>query len=273
MIDVIILNRNLGAVCDTLVNSVKEKLGSKSNVIVVDAGSTKEQESTFTTIKVDTPEAKREGLRFGRGMNVGIKYLADTQSSNEWVLLMPVDTELVTCDIDKLFSKISQLPDLVAVKPLEVSSAYRAHLGEGSLALGWNLEEGPWLLKWSFIEEQRQLSSSDTFFDNQNFRGFLTSLEIAFRAYANGKCVGITSSITTNENENYLIERAALIDTEPIDVNAKLLIEEGSVWLGSKYGINDPWAYAQLVRLLHDRFFDENPELNQWRLNYDHDQN
>ena len=270
MIDVVILNRNLGTVCDDLVADLDARLSSDSNIVVVDAGSEFELQSQFTTVRVDTEEVRRDGLRFGRGMNIGIRYIREKLAPNPWVLLLPVDTEIVSWNLISLFDQLMAVPEVVALKPLELSSAYATHLQENSIALAWNLEEGPWLISTAFLDEQILLSQNGEFFDHNNYRGYLTSIDIAFRAYSNGYSVGITNCLTTNENESYLIERAELIKTDPIDVNAKMLVEEGMQWLGNKYGISDPWAFAQLVRLLHDRFFDENPELVSWRLNYDH---
>jgi hypothetical protein len=260
MIDVIILNRNLGAICDSLTEDLRTRLGPDDTVTVVDAGSRDEQKSAYTTVEADDSHTQEHGLRFGRGMNLGLKHLALQGPYNPWVLMLPVDAEVVSWDIERLIAVASAIEELVAIKPVESESAYTQLLAPGSLKLAWNLEEGPWLIRGSFIEQQQRMSGHGEFFDRRNFRGYLTSLDLAFRAYANGFCIGISNHIILHENESYLLNRSDLIGTEPLDVNMKLLVAEGLEWLQGKYAIDDPWAFAQVVRLLHDRFFQEHPE-------------
>lgn len=260
MIDVLILNRNLGNVCDRLTEDLLTRLGPEDTITVVDAGSRNEQKSAYTSVHCEDSYTQEHGLRFGRGMNLGLKHRSKQGLCNPWVLMLPVDAEIVSWDADLLIEEASAVEELVAIKPVEPESAYYHLLAPGSLKLAWNVEEGPWLVRSSFIEQQQRMSAHGEFFDRDNFRGYLTSLDLAFRAYANGFCIGISNHIILHENESYLLTRSDLIGTEPFDVNMKLLIAEGLDWLQGKYAIDDPWSFAQVVRLLHDRFFQEHPE-------------
>jgi len=239
----------------------------------VDAASDEGLKSAFTTVTASDPFTRENGLRFGRGMNLGLKWRDQLEDQNPWVLMLPVDTDIVDWNMSKLLSIVETEPALAAVKPLEPGSPFIELLGEQRVSAAWHLEEGPWLVRDSFIQQQRSRNAARDFFDHDNFRGYLTSLELSFRAYANGWWVAATDLVLLSENESLLVDRAELIHTEPIDVNRRLLLEEGIAWLRSKYGIDDPWSYAQLVRLLHDRFVIEHPELHSWSMEYGYSKN
>jgi GT2 family glycosyltransferase len=263
MIDIIILNRNLGEVCDALVAKLSAHLDLElDNMIVVDSGSEPELKSRHTSIGLDDERTRQHGLRFGRGMNLGLEYRRNLQKVNPWVLLLPVDTEIIKWDLHRFLGSISNHRNIAAIKPASKDSEYLRILGDDEFRYGWNFEEGAWLISSSFLDFHFKNFPDSSFFDESNFRGYLTSLELAFRAYINGFSVGITSSLVVFENETHLLERSDLIRTEPIGENQKLLLEEGLNWLHRKYQIQDAWDFAQLVRLTYDQFLKENPDLS-----------
>lgn len=260
VIDVVVLNRNLGSVCDALCAEIDSRFGSESKLVVVDCSTSPALSSTRKTVVDESEMAIQSGLRFNRGMNKGIAHLLDEGSDNPWILLLPVDTEIVHLDLEALLTDLSEAPQAVAVKPLSERSVYSELLGQLSFGLGWNFEEGPWLLRSEFVKQQVAMSHDGAFFDPSNFRGFLTGLEIGFRAYSNGKAVGISRNLVLRENETYLIEKSELMRTERVDEHMALYVSEGEAWLSSKYGIEDPWDFAQVVRLLFEQFMVENPQ-------------
>jgi GT2 family glycosyltransferase len=262
MIDVIILNRNLGEVCDALILKLSTYLNlDLDNIIVVDSGSEPGLKSRYTSVGLDDEHTRQHGLRFGRGMNLGLEYRRSLQKVNPWVLLLPVDTEVITWDLHKFLESISSQQNIAAIKPTSQDSEYLRILGSDEFRYGWNFEEGAWLISSSFLDFHLQHFPDSSFFDESNFRGYLTSLELAFRAYINGFSVGVTSSLVVFENESHLLEHSDLIRTEPIGENQKLLLEEGLNWLHRKYQVQDAWDFAQLVRLAFDQFMLENPHL------------
>lgn len=265
MLDIIILNRNLGDVCDALVSDLQARIRPNDEIIVVEAGSEPSRRSAHAAVVADDEETREMGLRFGRGMNLGLRYRDQNHLRNPWVLMLPVDAEIAEWRMDELLALVNEQPQLAAIKPTEPESAYRELLGAERLKAAWHLEEGPWLIRDAFIEEQRCRSPLGDFFDRSNFRGYLTSLELALRAYVNGSWVGVTDLVMFHENEALLVDRADLIRTEPADVNQRLLLEEGTAWLRAKYSIDEPWTFAQVVNLVHDRFMLEHPEMLPWR--------
>ena len=263
MIDVIILNRNLGEVCDALVEKLSTHLNKDlDHIIVVDSGSETELKSRHTSVGLDDKETRQHGLRFGRGMNLGLKYRRNLESINPWVLLLPVDTEIIKWDLYKFLENIPSEHKIAAIKPTSQDSEYLRILGKNDFRYGWNFEEGAWLISSNFLDFHSKNFADSSFFDESNFRGYLTSLELSFRAYINGYGVGITNSLIVFENETHLLERSDLIRTEPIGENQRLLLTEGLNWLQKKYQIQDAWDFAQLVRLTFDQFMRENPHLS-----------
>lgn len=263
MIDVIILNRNLGEVCDRLVENLGNFLEADDQIIVVDSGSEEHLKSRFTSIGLSDELTRKQGLRFGRGMNLGLKFRRDNEGKNPWVLLLPVDIEIIAWDLHKFLQKLPLHHNIGVIKPASQDSEYLRLLGDDEYRYGWNFEEGAWLVSADFIDFCFRTFPDSLFFDESNFRGYLTNLELAFRAYINGYSVGITKSLVVFENESYLIEKADLIRTEPIEENNRLLIEEGLTWLRRKYQIQGDWEFAQLVRITFDQFMRENPHLSE----------
>jgi hypothetical protein len=260
VIDVAILNRNLGQVCDQLVAKLLTLGVDQENIVVVDCSTNMTLASTYSSIQVATEEVLQHGLRFNRGMNIAIDLLDSRSKTNDWILFLPVDTEINDWNMSQLLTSASQVPDLVAIKPLDPKSAYLPLLEGRQVVLGWNFEEGPWLVRRDFVTLQRSISPSGTFFDDKNFRGYLTSLELGFRAYSNDFCVGATSLVTLSENELYLIERNELMQTETKEENWQLMLVEGERWLSAKYGFLDPWTLAWVTRLMFEQYVSTHPE-------------
>ena len=96
-------------------------------------------------------------------------------------------------------------------------------------------------------------------FDGSNFRGYLSESELIAKAYANDWTAAITSKVFAEENESYLLNKAALIKTEAYKENLRLYLDEGSQWLRRKYGFNSRWCMQQYVKAFYDSFFEFHP--------------
>lgn len=104
--DVLVLNRNLRAVTDSLVNQMA-KQKNVDGCFVVDSGSRQEEISDHTVVGDSSHSAFVYGLRLNRGFNLGISRWLENRDSADYLLLLPNDSELVTWDIDKLMDEIS----------------------------------------------------------------------------------------------------------------------------------------------------------------------
>ena len=83
----IILNRNLPNITDKLYRRIKKD--NDTDIFVVESGSKKKNYSKYATWVADWQSAKKNGLRFPRGMNFGL--------SNLWKENKFVETDEYKC--------------------------------------------------------------------------------------------------------------------------------------------------------------------------------
>ena len=92
----LILNRNLPKVTDKLFDHINKYDGKFTDIFVIEAGSDKKNLSSNTTWYADWPEAKKDGLRYARGMNYGLSMLFKEKKFSKYdaFFLLTNDTEL-----------------------------------------------------------------------------------------------------------------------------------------------------------------------------------
>jgi hypothetical protein len=255
-IDVLILNRNLRSITDGLVRSI---VFHNRNAIVgvIDAGSRKEEKSDFTVVSEDSKFVAEHGLRINRGYNLGIKWWLNQTTSSDWLLLLPNDSEVVAWDANQLLKQLENLPNAVVVIPIAPTNPYITLLGPLRLGLGWNFHEGPILLKRSYLESRTK--DQGFVFDEDNFRSYLSFIELSMQVYGDNRSVLATDLISFIENESHLLSNSALIQTESYSENLKLLVIEGEAWLRKKYGWQDRWPLEMATRALFERYLVMNP--------------
>lgn len=251
----LILNRNLGSVCDNLRDSLISQ--NIDEIYVVDCSTTTDLRSKNATLVVDDEDTKIHGLRISRGFNLGIQHVLD-QSEREWILCLPVDTEIVRLELGTLFESLREFPKVVAVCPLEIDHPYTGMMNDNNIAIVWNIPEGPILLKRDYLEKFL-IDGSVHLFDNENFRGYLSFVELAVKVYGNDLALAVSTDLIIREREDYLLSLSELIQTEPYKENRNLWITEGMSWLLRKYGFRDRWSLENIARILHNDFLQRNP--------------
>ena len=251
----IILNRNLGEVCDEL----RKELLTKGilDVIVVDSSTDQSLESKFVTIGAIDQNALEHGYRINRGFNLGLSYALENYEF-DWIFCIPVDTEIIELDLTSFDIDSQQYPKIMAYSLLEKNDPYLP-LIKKQIGLVWNILEGPILLKYDLVLKYKT-SNGVSLFDDENFRSFLSYKEIALRIYSSNFAVGVYNKFLVAEKEELLLTYSELMRTESFSLNKQLLISEGEKWLFKKYGIFDRWAFETIVRLLYEEFFKVNPE-------------
>lgn len=257
-VDGIILNRNLREVTDRLAESL-EVLEGIDSVYVVDAGSTDSEISKRTFIRDSSSEARRNGLRLNRGFNLGLSAWMETSPTSEWVFMLPNDSIVTSADFVGLEETLGQLEEIVAVVPVSGSNSYEPLIGSDRLALAWNFHEGPILLRRDYVAGR--INSGHSVFDDDNFRGFASFLELSFQIYLSNFAAAVTNFVTLQEDNKYLLTLHELIGTEPFSQNLQLLFGEGRDWLQAKYGTSDRRALELASRLLFEEFRRVNPHV------------
>jgi len=251
----IILNRNLGEVCDNL----RKKLLDKGimDVIVVDSSTDELLQSKFVSIGAIDHEAKTNGYRINRGFNLGLNFALDNFDF-DWIFCFPVDSEIIKFDL-KSFDLISKrFPKIKAYALPEQNDPYLP-LIKNQIGLVWNIPEGPILLNYELVSKYRTFNNVSLFSD-ENFRSYLSFKELAFRIYSANFALGIYDGFIVTENEELLLTYAELMKTENFSLNKRLLLSEGEEWLFKKYGVFDRWAFENAIRLLYEEFCKVNPE-------------
>jgi hypothetical protein len=263
----IILNRNLPGPTDRLCEHISNYDHGESDIYVIEAGSRANNLSKYCTWHITTSEATRHGLRYCRGMNYGLLYLLQSGkwSSYDAFFLLTNDTELDQSPTVAPLKKVLELhPRVGILSPCSRKWGERKLLSTSSIKYFWFIHNHAFLIRRDFIDQVRRrenASHMNLLFDGTNFRGYLSESEIIAKAYANDWAAAITAEVFAEENESYLLEKSELINTETVDENLKLYIEEGRQWIKDKYGFNSRWTMHQYVKSFYDKFFDLHPEL------------
>jgi hypothetical protein len=246
-VDALVLNRNLISVTDELIQTL-QNFNVFRRLGVIDSGSQKEQISKYTVVRSGTLDAENFGLRINRGFNLGIRWWLNQEETSDFLLLLPNDTEVKRFDWENLCAVLPQRLEIGAIIPLAQESPYLQIIDASGIGLGWSFNEGPIFLSKKFL---RFVDNCGTeVFDSDNFRGFMSFVELAIRIYANNFCMVATSHMSYIENESHLLDHAELIRTEEKLLNEELLVKEGCTWLNKKYAIKDVWAFENIARLL-----------------------
>jgi hypothetical protein len=257
-VDVLILNRNMQKVTDELVEKLKAHTDVQ-NCLVVDAGSRESEVSKYTFIRDSSERTLQLGLRPNKGFQLGLQEWVKSSNQAQWVLLLPNDSEIVQWNLRELLHQLAPSREIVAVVPISPANPYTGMLPESRIAFGWNFHEGPLLLRKDFVENR--LNSQGYVLDPDNFRGYLSFIEIALQIFSANIGLVATDLISFSENQSHLLHNHHLIGTEPIAKNLELLIEEGEKWLAHKHGLEDRWSFEMLTRLAFEEFMRVNPEL------------
>jgi len=268
----IILNRNLPVATDALCQHIRQFDSEHTEIFVLEAGSDKNNLSQNATWYIDDPVTMKNGLRYGRGMNQALLelYQSDRWHQFDAFFLLTNDTELESgSTIGSLLKILDHHRRVGILSPCSKSWGERLLLKEQTTKYFWFIHNHALFLRREFLEAILNFSEPnnlDFVFDGSNFRGYLSESELIAKAYSNDWAAAITSEVTVEENESYLVEKSDLIKTEPFEENLKLYIREGEQWMRRKYGFNSRWAMQQYVKSFYDRFFEFHPELAEYSL-------
>ena len=268
---IIILNRNLPKITDRLYKKLS-KSNKNTDIYILESGSDKKLLSKNYTWYADWAFAKKNGLRFSRGMNYALINLIKENKFKlyDYFLLITNDTEFenysIKNKIDKIFNKHKKLGVL---SPCSKNWGEINYLKKERLKYFWYIQNCALIIKKDLIEkisDFKNLNYKDFFFDGKNFRGFGLELELIIKSYVNDYAAAITKDIIVSENETYLKKYYKEIKTESFEKNMIKYVSEGKKWMKKKYGFNSKWSMQMSAKLFYDKFFDYNPEMNKYRL-------
>jgi hypothetical protein len=266
----IILNRNLPKVTDKLFNQIKKY--NKTDIFVVESGSKSNNFSKYVTWVADWPDAKKNGLRFPRGMNFALSNLwKEGKFKNyDFFFLLANDAEIKTKSCISKFEKIfNKHPRLGILTGLAKNWGEKNLLKEKKLIYIWHMENHALIIRKEMVEDimnTKKPGYINFLYDGNNFRGYGAESELIAKAYSNFWGAGITSKVLINENQSLLVNKSDLIQTEPYQKNLKLYIEEGMRWMKMKYGFKSKWSMQMYAKTFYDKFFEYYPEYKNFKL-------
>jgi len=268
----IILNRNLPEPTNSLYEHIKLYDGKENDIYILEAGSDENLISKYANWVADTPQIKKEGLRYGRGMNYALLKLWEENiwSDYDAFFLLTNDTELSQePTINKLKQILEKHKRIGILSPCSSKWGEKYLLKKQKTKYFWFIHNHALLLRRDFLEEIMEKDNPNYFnfiFDGNNFRGCFTNHELIAKAYANDWSAAITSEVFAEHNESYLLNKNDLIKTESYHLNMQLYLEEGFKWLKQKYGFNSHWAMQQYVKSFYENFFEFHPELLNYKI-------
>ena len=86
------------------------------------------------------------------------------------------------------------------------------------------------------------------------------------KGFINDWAAAITSEVYHSQNNSYMLEKADLIKTEPLELNLKLAEKEGRLWMFNKYGFRSRWDMYKYVKCFYDKFFDYYPQYSVYKI-------
>ena len=268
----LILNRNLPIPTDNLVDKIKKLEGDLTDIFVIEAGSDKKNLSKNYTWHVNTPDVIQNGLRYFRGMNYGLHrlWLEGSFDGYDAFFLLTNDTELSQDNtLKKLIKVMDNHKKTGIISPCSIDWGEKNLLKEESTKYFWYIQNHAYFLRKDFIKQIINFNKdcyNQFLFDGNNFRGYLSEVELIAKAYANDWSAAITNEVFVEENTSYLLDSFDTIKTENFDENSRLYLNEGLKWIRYKYGFSSKWTMQQYVKAFYDNFFDYHPELAKYKV-------
>jgi len=267
----IIINRNLPDLADSLYSHIHH-YSPKTDIYVLEAGSSVENLSSFTTWHAVEDSILQTGLRFCRGTNYALWKLRKDGKWHDYdaFFVLTNDTTLENIDSLTLLSDVlSDHPRVGILSPCSKKWGEKSLLENQPTMYFWYIQSTALLFRRSFLDDLICFDGEDymnLLFDGNNFRGYMSGGELIAKCYANNWAAAITTRVFAEENETYLLNKSDLIQTENYSENLKLYLEEGKKWLKTKYGFNSRWPMLYFSKSFYDPLFDTNPTLSMFKI-------
>ena len=191
-----------------------------------------------------TPNVKKNGLRYSRGMNFGLLKLWEQGVWEKYdsFFLLTNDTKFPEKQqtVQTLQNLLKQYPRVGIISPCSDRWGEKLLIGECSLKYFWFIHNNAYFFRKELLEKLKN-NDNPTFmnfiFDGDNFRGYLSESEIITKAYANDWAIAISTEVVAEEEEAYLLNKNELIKTESYEENLKLYVDEGLKWAKKSMGL------------------------------------
>jgi hypothetical protein len=171
--------------------------------------------------------------------------------------------------VTRLLDQLEAHPRVGIISPCGETWPERELVGPDSLRYVWHINHYAWMLRRSFVDlviDHHGLSTEGLIFDGANFRSYGADTELVIKGYINEYATALSTACFLNEDQELLKTRSDLIRTDPYDVNARKVFDEGFQWMRRKYGFTTRLQFQEYAKLWYDRFFVLHPGLAEHRL-------
>ena len=259
----IILNRNLPDVTDNLVNHINKYDGGLTDIFVIEAGSDENNLSKNATWYINDEFTKKYGLRYPRGLNLGIKKLYEENKLNNYDSIFFITNDTILQNkktIEPLRNILIEHDKVGILSPCAKDWGENLILKKEKIKYFWFIHSHAYFIRKNFIDDLCTYDDNyiNLLFDGNNFRGWGLETELIAKGYANNWASAITKDVIIEENNSFLIEKSDLIKTEKFDENFKLYIKEGKEWMRNKYGFKSKWDMIFYAKSFYNNFFKKN---------------
>lgn len=269
----VIINRNLPKVTDRLYEHIQKHDNEITDIYVIEAGSDFDSLSRYAKWHANWDDALQNGLRYCRGVNFALCKLWEENlfEKYEAFFFLTNDTELEEKNsVEILMNLLDKHPRLGILSPCGDDWGEKLLFqGKEKTLYFWYIHNNAYILRKEFILDicrKDKFNYMNFLFDGTNFRGYGSESELIAKGFINDWAAAITSEVYHSQNNSYMLEKADLIKTEPLELNLKLAEKEGRLWMFNKYGFRSRWDMYKYVKCFYDKFFDYYPQYSVYKI-------
>tara|TARA_A100001011_G_scaffold399324_1_gene507446 strand:- start:1751 stop:2578 length:828 start_codon:yes stop_codon:yes gene_type:complete len=264
----ILLQRNLPDITNKIGDKIIKNSSHLTDFYVVESGSDDDKLSKFknNTFHANWPEAKRMGLRTGRGFNYGLSELEKLGKKYKYYFMITGDTVFETDDfVNVLVSEMEKHGKMGILSPLSRGwTEFKGMWGSNRTMACTLIPHVSWIVRRELIEVIGKDYNKDYMgylYDGENFRCYDADTEILVKCYNNNFFPAVTSKVFMTEDSFLTDRNVDVMKTERRELHRKLMWDEGMAWLKKKYGFDGKIPMRNLLNNSCANFFKRNQDL------------
>ena len=263
------LQRNLPETTKSFAQNLETYSREVTDLYVIESGSDMDNVTSYNTFHADWEDAKKNGLRTGRGFNFGLKSLIENDLDYEYVMMATGDTQFEAGPVvQTLIEEMENNPRIGIISPITWNWGERVTRFRGkqvTKAMHIQIPHICWMFRRECIDDLidgRRPSVYDEFlYDGNNFRCYGADTEIMMRAYQKDWMFAVTSKAEHKEDYELTDLNYKKMKTDSHSEHRKLMWQEGLEWIEKKFGLIGKTPFNNLLRKEYNDFFERNKNL------------
>ncbi|MEX0298764.1 MAG: hypothetical protein AB3N28_06820 [Kordiimonas sp.] len=263
---ILVLNRNLPDHTDQLCDQLLSESAEFADLYAIESGSSQEGISKYCSFWARWDDAIKDGLRYPRGFNYGLSELVKLGKFHDYKYYMLVcnDVDITSPMVPILRELMEENPKVGILSPMAHDWPEQDLMQGRDIAYCWHVNHIIWMVRRELIEAimtNGEANYMNFLYDGENFRGYLSDMELVAKGYVNEFATALTNRCHFHEKKQLLREKSTQIASDPLEINERRVYAEGMRWLRQKYGFNHKEQMETYCKLFFDRFFDLHPYL------------